>query len=110
MPEEVKRIVSEFYLLEFADCSLIMLDASLLLAFVDRWHSETTSFFYLPFGEMRMTLNDVDDLFYISIAGTFFTPVYRNHATAVCMVMEDFEVSELEVLYEFGETQGFHLS
>src|SRR3954468_20645308 len=49
MPEEVERIVLEFHLLDFAGCSLTMLDAPLLSAFVERWHPETSSF-HLPFG------------------------------------------------------------
>ena len=104
----MRRIVSEFHLLEFAGCSLTMLDASLLSIFVERWHPETSSF-HLSFGEMIMTLDDVDTLFHISITGIFFTPVYRDQVTAVHMVMDDLECSEVKVLQVFGETQGFRL-
>ncbi|CAI8609831.1 unnamed protein product [Vicia faba] len=77
MSEELKRNVSEFHLLEFVGCSLTMLDASLLSAFVERWHPKTSSF-HISFGEMTMTLDNVDTLFHIPIAGTFFTPIYRD--------------------------------
>ncbi|XP_058775602.1 uncharacterized protein LOC131649871 [Vicia villosa] len=58
MPEQVSRIVYYFRLLEFSDCSLTMLDASLVSVFIKRWHSKTSSF-HLPFGEMTITLDDV---------------------------------------------------
>ncbi|XP_058753983.1 uncharacterized protein LOC131627165 [Vicia villosa] len=77
MPEQVRRIVEDFHLMDFTGCSLTMLDASLLSAFVERRHPKTSSF-HLPFGEMTVTLDDVDALFHIPIAGTFFTPVYRD--------------------------------
>ncbi|XP_058734138.1 protein MAIN-LIKE 2-like [Vicia villosa] len=94
--------------MDFAGCSLTMLDASLLSAFVERWHPETSSFHHL-FEEMKVTLDDVDALFHIPIDGTFFTPVYRDQATVVRMVMDALEVNEVDMLREFGETRGFHL-
>ncbi|XP_058780559.1 LRR receptor-like serine/threonine-protein kinase RGI2 [Vicia villosa] len=108
IPEQVRRIVQDFHVMDFVGCSLTMLDASLLSASVERWHLETSSF-HLPFGEMTVTLDDVDALFHILIASTFFTPVYRDQATAVLMVMDALEVDEVVVLSEFGETRGFHL-
>lgn len=44
MPEEVICIIREFELLDFSQCSLTILDASLLTAFVERWYKETSSF------------------------------------------------------------------
>ncbi|XP_058783693.1 uncharacterized protein LOC131658415 [Vicia villosa] len=108
MLEHVARIVWDFYLLEFARCSLTMLDAPLLLAFVEIWHPETSSF-HLPFGEMAVTLDDVHSLFHLPIAGTFFTPFHRDQATTVHMVIDALDVNELVVLKEFGDTRGFHL-
>ncbi|CAL5202584.1 unnamed protein product [Lathyrus oleraceus] len=72
MPEHVRRIVQNFELLAFADCSLTMLDASLLTAFVDRWHKETSSF-HLPFGKITITLDDVSSLFHLPIVERFLT-------------------------------------
>ncbi|XP_058762512.1 protein MAIN-LIKE 1-like [Vicia villosa] len=108
MPEQVVRIVWDFHLLDFAGCSLTMLETPLLSAFVERWHPETSSF-HLPFGEMTVTLDDVHSLFHLPIAGTFLTPVHREQATAVHMVMDALEVDELAVLKEFDDTRGFHL-
>ncbi|CAI8603504.1 unnamed protein product [Vicia faba] len=108
MPEEVKTIVRDFHLLEFVECSLTMLNAFLLSAFVERWHPEISSF-HLSFGEMTITLYDIDQLFHILVAGTLFTPVYINQVTTMCMVVDGLEVSEADVLQEFGEIRGFHL-
>ena len=63
----------------------------LLSTFVERWHPETSSF-HLPFGEMTVTLDDVDALFHLPIAGTFFTSVHRDQATAVRMVVDSLDV------------------
>ncbi|XP_058787682.1 protein MAIN-LIKE 1-like [Vicia villosa] len=107
MPEEVARIVRDFHLLDFAGCSLTMLDALLLPAFVERWHPETSSF-HLSLGEMTVTLDDVHALFHLPIASTFFTSVHRDQTTAVQMVRDVLEVDEMGVLKEFGHTRGFH--
>ncbi|XP_058759212.1 protein MAIN-LIKE 1-like [Vicia villosa] len=108
MPEEVAGIVREFHLLVFFGCSLTMLDAPLLSTFIERWHPETSTF-HLPFGEMTVTLDDVSVLLHLPIASTFFTPVHKDHATAVQMVRDALEVDELVVLKEFGDIRGFHL-
>ncbi|XP_058786423.1 uncharacterized protein LOC131661034 [Vicia villosa] len=77
MIEQVARIVRDFHLMEFAICSLTMLDAPLLSAFLEIWHLETSSF-HLSFGEMTVTRDDVHSLFHLPIAGTFFTLVHRD--------------------------------
>ncbi|XP_058754089.1 protein MAIN-LIKE 1-like [Vicia villosa] len=74
MLKQARRIVKDFHLMDFAGCSLTMLDASLLSAFVERWHPETSSF-HLPFGEMTVTLDDVDALFHFPIAGRYHAVV-----------------------------------
>ncbi|XP_058784417.1 protein MAIN-LIKE 2-like [Vicia villosa] len=104
MPEQVRRKIEDFHMMDFAGCSLTMLDASLLSAFVERWHLETSSF-HLPFGEMTVTLDNVDSLFHLPIAGMFFTPVHRDHATVMRTVVDALEVDEAEVLTEFGRYQ-----
>lgn len=67
MLEQASSIVRDFELLNFFDCSLTMLDAPLLTAFVERWHKKTSSF-HLLFGEMIITLDDVSSLFHLPIA------------------------------------------
>src|SRR5438105_15699337 len=48
-------------------------DRSLLTALVDRWRSETHTF-HLPFGEVRVTLQDVAMLTGLPIAGAASGP------------------------------------
>ncbi|XP_058749532.1 uncharacterized protein LOC131622513 [Vicia villosa] len=100
MPEAVNRIIRDFRLLEFSQCSLTMPDASLMPAFVEKWHPETSPF-HLPFEEMTVTLDDVDALLHILIAGTFFTPPYINQEAALCLVMEDLETSQCWIYKHF---------
>lgn len=74
-----------------------MLDTSLQLVFVDRWHLET-SFFLLPFEEMTIILDDDSSLFHLPITSTFFTAPRINHAAALTQVVEDLEVDEVMML------------
>lgn len=75
MPEQVNWIIQDFQVLDFAHCSLTMLDIPLLSTFVERWHEETSSF-HLLFGETTITLDDVSSLFHLPIDGrTWTTPV-----------------------------------
>ncbi|XP_058776311.1 protein MAIN-LIKE 1-like [Vicia villosa] len=108
MPEQVVRIVGDFHLMDFAGCSLTMLDAPLLLAFIERWNPETSSF-HLPFGEMTETLDDVHSLFHLPIAETILQQFIATQATAVRMVMNALEIDEVVVLKEFGDARGFHI-
>lgn len=72
MPGEVREIVDDWGLLSLVDCSLTMLDVSLLFAFVEKWHKET-SLFHLPFGEMTITLDVISSLFHFPMPCSFFT-------------------------------------
>src|SRR4051812_14563670 len=90
MPEHVRRIVVDFHLTDFAGCSMMMLDASPLSAFVERWNPETSSF-HLSFGKMTVTLDDVHSLFHLPIAGTFFTHVHKDQMKTVRMVVDALE-------------------
>ncbi|KAI5435105.1 hypothetical protein KIW84_021798 [Lathyrus oleraceus] len=48
--------------------NLNKIDTNLVSAFVERWHLETSSF-HMPFGEMRITLDDVACLLHLPIRG-----------------------------------------
>ena len=80
----------------------------MLSAFVEMWHPETSPF-HLSFGEITVTLDDIDTLFHNPITGRFFKPPHINHVTTLCMVVDDLEVSEAMVLAEFGVNKGYHL-
>nr|XP_027192358.1 protein MAIN-LIKE 1-like [Cicer arietinum] len=61
--------------------SLKMIDNNLISAFVERWHSETSSF-HMPFGEMTITLDDVANLLGLPIRGEFYSPPDVDRVTA----------------------------
>ncbi|KAJ1395895.1 Aminotransferase-like, plant mobile domain [Sesbania bispinosa] len=48
-----------------------LVDMSLLFAFIERWHKDTSNF-HLPVGEMTITLDDVNILLHIPVHGRFF--------------------------------------
>lgn len=107
-PEQVSQIVHDFGLLLFVDCSFTMLDASLLTAFVERWHKETSSF-NLPFGEINITLDDISSLFNLPINGNFFTAIVISQKLACMAVVRDLGFTEEVVLEEFDFNRGVHL-
>nr|XP_004512844.1 protein MAIN-LIKE 1-like [Cicer arietinum] len=64
--------------------SLKMIDNNLISAFVERRHSETSSF-HMPFGEMTITLDDVANLLRLPIRGEFCSlpdRVFRRQCVA----------------------------
>lgn len=108
MLDQIRRIIHDFDLLVFVDCSLTMLNVSLLTDFVERWHKETSSF-HLPFGEMTITLDDVSSLFHFAITDRFFTNTIISSLHACMMAVRDLGVFEEVVLEEFEFTRGVHL-
>lgn len=108
MPEQVRRIVRDFELLDFTHYSFTMLDAPLLTAFVERWHKETSSF-YLPFGEMNITLDDVSSLFHLPIGSRFWTTPVLSQSLTCITTARDLGVFEGVVHKEFTFNRGVHL-
>lgn len=108
MPDQVRRIVREFELLDFSHCSLTMLDAPLLIAFIKRWHKET-SLFHLSFGKMTITLDDVSSLFHLPIDDKFWTTRVLSPSLACMTVARDLGVYEEVVQKKFAFNRGIHL-
>ncbi|XP_050914695.1 uncharacterized protein LOC127129583 [Lathyrus oleraceus] len=101
MPKQVRRIVHDFGFLTSVDCSLTMLDVSLLTDFIEQWHKETYSF-HLPFREITITLDDVSSLFHLTIADRFLTAPIISMSLARMVVVRDLGVSE--EIYEYFST------
>ncbi|CAL5186272.1 unnamed protein product [Lathyrus oleraceus] len=93
MPEKVSRIVRDFELLDFAHCSITMLDAPLLIVFIERWHKEISSF-HLLFEEISITLDDVSSLFHIPIDSRFWVAPVLSMSLACLTVARDLGVFE----------------
>ncbi|KAJ1416906.1 Aminotransferase-like, plant mobile domain [Sesbania bispinosa] len=60
----IKDIVDDSDLAPLVEGTHSLVDRSLLSAFTERWHRETSNF-HLPVGEMTITLDDVSSLLHI---------------------------------------------
>nr|XP_004514992.1 serine/threonine-protein phosphatase 7 long form homolog [Cicer arietinum] len=87
--------------------SLKMIDNNLISAFVERWHSETSSF-HMPFGEMTITLDDVANLLGLPIRGEFYSPPDVDRVTACNLVVHLLGVTTEEIWEETRKTRGAH--
>ncbi|XP_050920457.1 protein MAIN-LIKE 1 [Lathyrus oleraceus] len=108
MPDQVRRIVWYFELLNCTHCSLTMLNALLLTTFVERWHKETSSF-HLQFGKMTISLDDVSSLFYLPIRGRFWTNHVLNSSFICMTATQDLGVSKEAVQKGFAFNRDTHL-
>lgn len=66
--DKVHAFVETSGLAPIVNCSFYMVDKSILSAFAERWHRETSSF-HPPFDEMIITLDDVSSLLCLPITG-----------------------------------------
>nr|XP_004513188.1 protein MAIN-LIKE 2-like [Cicer arietinum] len=64
VPALVQHWIPESGLLHLSSAYITMADVGLISAFVERWYRETSSFNFF-FGEMTITLDDVDALLHI---------------------------------------------
>ncbi|XP_006576635.1 uncharacterized protein [Glycine max] len=75
---EIEGLVGATGLSPLIRCSVVIGDPGLISAFVERWHSETSTF-HLPVGELTITLDDVSSLLHLPISGAF----HSFHALSV---------------------------
>ncbi|XP_058726279.1 protein MAIN-LIKE 1-like [Vicia villosa] len=83
----------------------------MLMAFADRWHSETSSF-HLPHGEVTITLNDIACLLHIPIRGTLlcYGRMMKKEAREALIeeLRDDLEDALEEVERNCGAYKMFH--
>lgn len=85
--------------------ALPQLNKSLISAFIERWHPETSSF-HLPFGEMTITLDDVKQITGLAIEGELLGNVeFENVDVAVDLVHRTLGVDKNLIRKEFKENQ-----
>jgi hypothetical protein len=89
------------------DTSYNMIDHSLICAFVERWHEETSSF-HLPFGEMTVTLDDVASLLHIPIDGMLISHGSISRDEAVEWMELYLGSDPGDALIEVEKTKGAH--
>lgn len=72
IPPEMKRWMGRYGLSSLQRFSLTKIDINLVFAFVERFHLEASSF-YMPFGVMTITLDDIACLLHLYIRDMFWS-------------------------------------
>lgn len=80
-------------------------DKGILSAFVERWHSETSSF-HLPVGEITITLDDVSSLLHLPIRGAFWTHPGIDKVRAITELIMLLGVSVTDAITETERSRG----
>ncbi|XP_006590158.1 protein MAIN-LIKE 2-like [Glycine max] len=102
---EIEDMIAATGLSPLIRCSVITTDPGLISAFVERWHRETSTF-YLPVGELTITLDDVASLLHLPITGALHTFESLVTSKAVVLLTELLEVSFEEAKAETRQASG----
>ncbi|KAL5170588.1 Protein MAIN-LIKE 1 [Glycine soja] len=105
---QIEGLVAATGLSPLIDCSVITGDPGLISAFVERWHSETSTF-HLPVGELTITLDDVSSILHLSITGALHSFHALSMEEARFLLTELLEVSEEEARAETALTRGAYV-
>ncbi|XP_057415193.1 protein MAIN-LIKE 1-like [Lotus japonicus] len=81
----VRQLLQQTGLYHLPWCGLPETDPAVVLALVEIWHEETSSF-HMPFGEMTITLDDVSAILHLPTGSRFYTPGRgeRDEVAALC--------------------------
>ncbi|KAH1256614.1 Protein MAIN-LIKE 1 [Glycine max] len=102
---EIEGLVGATGLSPLIGCSVVTGDPGLISAFVERWHSETSTF-HLPVGELTITLDDVSSLLYLPITGALHNFHALTAEKAIFLLTELLEVSAEEARAETTRSRG----
>ncbi|KAH1215491.1 Protein MAIN-LIKE 1 [Glycine max] len=105
---EIEGLVAATGLSPLIDCSVITGDPRLISAFVERWHSETSTF-HLPVGELTITLDDVSSILHLPITGALHSFHALSTEEAIFLLTELLEVSAEEARAETALTRGAYV-
>ncbi|KAL5160581.1 Protein MAIN-LIKE 1 [Glycine soja] len=105
---EIEGLVAAIGLSPLIDCSVITGDPGLISAFVERWHSETSTF-HLPVGELTITLDDVSSILHLPITGALHSFHALSTEEARFLLTELLEVSAEEARAETTLTRGAYV-
>ncbi|XP_028201782.1 uncharacterized protein LOC114385955 [Glycine soja] len=105
---EIEGLVAASGLSPLITCSLDTGNRGLMSAFMERWHKETSSF-YLPIGEVTITLDDVASLLHFPVAGVFHSFKLLKVDDAVEMLVELLKVSATEARAEMIQCHGSYV-
>ncbi|KAL5177774.1 Protein MAIN-LIKE 1 [Glycine soja] len=105
---EIEGLVAATGLSPLIDCLVITGDPGLISAFVERWHSETSTF-HLPVGELTITLDDVSSILHLPITGALHSFHALSTEEARFLLTELLEVSAEEGRAETTLTRGAYV-
>ncbi|KAL5187660.1 Protein MAIN-LIKE 1 [Glycine soja] len=105
---EIEGLVANSGLSPLIACSLNTSDRGLMLAFMERWHKETSSF-HLPIREVTITLDDVVLLLHLPIIGAFHSFEQLHVDDVVDMLVKLLEVIIVEVRTEMIQCHGSYV-
>ncbi|KAL5124670.1 Protein MAIN-LIKE 1 [Glycine soja] len=105
---EIEGLIGATGLSPLIDCSVVTGDPGLISAFVERWHSETSTF-HLPVGELTITLDDVSSLFHLPITGALHSFHTLSTEEARFLLTELLEVCAEEARAETTLTRGAYI-
>ncbi|KAH1264729.1 Protein MAIN-LIKE 1 [Glycine max] len=105
---EIEGLVGATGLSPLIDCSVVTSDPGLISAFVERWHSETSTF-HLPVEELTITLDDVSSLLHLPITGALHSFHALSTEEAIFLLTELLEVSAEEARAETSLTRGAYV-
>ncbi|KAL5131927.1 Serine/threonine-protein phosphatase 7 long form [Glycine soja] len=105
---EIEGLVAVTGLSPLIDCSVITGDPGLISAFVERWHSETSTF-HLPVGELTITLDDVSSILHFPITGALHSFHALSTEETRFLLTELLEVSAEEARAETALTRGAYV-
>jgi hypothetical protein len=88
--------------------SYSIIDHGLMTAFAERWHPETNTF-YLPIGEVAITLDDIQCLLHLPITGRFLHHSRMRKDEAMDLLKRHLGVEEEVILLNFKKTKGCHI-
>ncbi|XP_058734264.1 protein MAIN-LIKE 2-like [Vicia villosa] len=87
LPRQIEDLVRDSGLAALQHTSLLAIDPNLVSVFVERWHSETSSF-HMLLGEMTITLDDVSCLLHLPVGGSFWIPHHVTDCDVVELVVD----------------------
>ncbi|KAH1246568.1 Protein MAIN-LIKE 1 [Glycine max] len=105
---DIEGLVGATGLSPLINCSVVTGDPGLISAFVERWHSETSTF-HLPVGELTITLDDVSSLLHWPITGALHSFHALSIEEAIFLLTELLEVSSEEARAETTLTRGAYV-
>lgn len=104
----MKSFVKKCCLYPLRSSSYKVANRILISAFVERWHPETTSF-HMPFGEMTITLDDVEKMLRLPIVGKPMTATALNYNDTCHYVSDQLGIGIGRVQTELSKNKGLLL-